>query len=271
MAQRRTLRQATAPRVLRLGVALGAALAILALAPSGELASLPQGAPMLAPSLAHPFGTDDLGRDLGAAVAQGARTSLLVGIGVTLVAQALGIAVGLAAGLGSPWLDELLMRGTEVVASLPTLIIAILVAALFGGSTFALVLVLGLTRWPLLARLVRAEAASLRHREFVLAARALGASSVRVAAVHVLPHAATVALAAAGIVFGGALVSEAALAFLGLGDPSVTSLGQLAANGFLFVHHAPWMWLAPAAAIVVITSTVAILADRPIAAYRFED
>jgi peptide/nickel transport system permease protein len=271
MSRERALRQGMATRALRPGLALGAALAILILAPSGDLSGLPSGAPMLSPSLTHPFGTDDLGRDLLAAVAQGARTSMLVGIGVTLLAQALGIAVGLAAGLGSPWIDELLMRGTEVVASLPTLIIAILVAALFGGSTAALVLVLGLTRWPLLARLVRAEAACLRNREFVLAARALGASSVRIAAVHVLPHVATVALAAAGIVFGGALVSEAALAFLGLGDPSVTSLGQLAANGFAFVHHAPWMWFAPAAAIVLLTGTVAILADRPAAATPFRD
>ena len=110
---------------------------------------------------------------------------------------------------------------------------------------------------------MRAETASLRHRDFVLAAKALGATPTRVVLVHVLPHAATVALAATGILFGGALVSEAALAFVGLGDPSVTSLGQLASNGFAFVSHAPWMWIAPTAATVVLTVAVAIAADRP--------
>ena len=124
-------------------------------------------------------------------------------------------------------------------------------------------MVLGLTRWPLVARLVRMETASLRNRDFVLAAKALGATRLRVTLVHVLPHAATAALAATGILFGGALVSEAALAFVGLGDPAVPSLGQLAANGFVFVSHAPWMWMAPAAAIVALTVAIAVLADRP--------
>jgi len=110
--------------------------------------------------------------------------------------------------------------------------------------------------------LVRVEAKSLRTREFVLVAHALGASPLYVATRHILPHAVTAALAATGILFGGALVSGAALAFVGLGDPSVTSLGQLAANGFVFVSHAPWMWAAPTAAIVLLTLGVTAAADR---------
>ncbi len=218
--------------------------------------------PFLPPGLAHLLGTDDLGRDLLREVLRGMRTSLAVGLGVTGLALAIGITVGLAAGLGPALADDLLMRSADIVASLPTLVVAILVAAVFGGSLPALVLVLGLGRWPLVARLVRVEAARLREREFVLAARALGASPWRVGRVHMLPHALTPALAASGILFGGALVSEAALAFVGLGDPSVTSLGQLAANGFTFVAHAPWMWIAPVAAIVALTVPVAMLADR---------
>lgn len=242
-------------------IALVVVVLVLTL-PDGPLASLSSSLPLQPPSRAHPFGTDDLGRDMGAAVLLGVRTSLLLGIGVTVLAQVLGIGVGLAAGMGSPLRDELLMRTADVVASLPTLVIAILVAALFGGSLQALALVLGLSRWPLIARLVRVEAASLRRREFVLAAHALGASSLRVAMVHILPHAITPALAATGILFGGAVVSEAALAFVGLGDPTATSLGQLAANGFAFVDHAPWMWLAPVVAIVTLTSVFAGIVDR---------
>ena len=244
-------------------LALLALLAIWLLMPPAGHAAGAAAAPFMPPALSHPFGTDDLGRDLLREVLRGLGTSLAVGLGVTGVALAIGIAVGLAAGLGPPLADELLMRSADIVASLPTLVVAILVAAVFGGSLPALVLVLGLGRWPLVARLVRVEAASLREREFVLAARALGASPWRVARVHVLPHALTPALAASGILFGGALVSEAALAFVGLGDPSVTSLGQLAANGFAFVAHAPWMWIAPVAAIVALTVPVAMLADRP--------
>jgi len=240
-------------------LALAAAVFVL---PGGHPAGLSSTLPLQPPSPAHLLGTDDLGRDMVNALLHGLRTSMMLGASVTLLAQVIGIGVGLAAGLGSPLRDELLMRTADVVASLPTLVIAILVAALFGGSLPALALVLGLSRWPLIARLVRVEAASLRTREFVLAAHALGASPFRVAFVHILPHAVTPALAATGILFGGAVVSEAALAFVGLGDPSVTSLGQLAANGFAFVSHAPWMWLAPVVAIVALTSVFAAVLDR---------
>jgi peptide/nickel transport system permease protein len=254
-------RAATRRRGLHVAV-LALAIVILVLVPAGGLPAVTDALPFVPPGMAHPFGTDDLGRDLLREVARGMRTSLLLGGVVTATALMLGIAVGLAAGMGSPLTDELLMRGADVVASLPTLIIAILVAALFGGSIAALAMVLGLTRWPLVARLVRMETASLRNRGFVLAAKALGATPLRVTLVHVLPHAATAALAATGILFGGALVSEAALAFVGLGDPAVPSLGQLAANGFVFVSHAPWMWMAPAAAIVALTIAIAVLAER---------
>jgi peptide/nickel transport system permease protein len=255
---RRTSRRSRVP----LAIMLAAAAAILVFAPGGDLSHLSSASPMLSPSLAHPLGTDDLGRDLCTAVAQGMRTSLLVGAGVTLIAQLIGITVGLVAGLAPPLLDEVLMRAADIAASLPTLIIAILVAALFGGSISALVLVIGFTRWPVLARLVRVEAASLRTREFVLAAQALGVGPLRIAVAHILPAAITPALAATGILFGGALVSEAALAFVGLGDPSVTSLGQLAASGFAFVDHAPWMWIGPTVAIVLMTSMIAVVADH---------
>jgi peptide/nickel transport system permease protein len=262
--RRRAARRSALPFALPMAwLALLTALAtIWLLPPAADHAAGAAAAPFLPPGLVHPLGTDDLGRDLWREVLRGLGTSLAVGVGVAGLALAIGIAVGLAAGLGSPLADELLMRGADVVASLPTLVVAILVAAVFGGSLPAMVLVLGLGRWPLVARLVRVEVASLREREFVLAARALGASPWHIGRVHVLPHALTPALAASGILFGGALVSEAALAFVGLGDPSVTSLGQLAANGFAFVAHAPWMWIAPVGAIVALTVPVAMLTDR---------
>lgn len=110
-----------------------------------------------------------------------------------------------------------------MVLSLPALLVAILVASLFGGSSLNLALVLGLTRWPTIARIVRAETLSLRHSDFVRSSVAVGTRPVAIAFRHVLPHVSPTALAATGIVFGGAILAEAALAFVGLGDPSLTS------------------------------------------------
>lgn len=251
----------------RLGIlaALGLLyLLCLVLAPAGALDMLPLGQPFQAPSLAHPLGTDDLGRDLLAALAQGGRTSLFVAALATSLALGVGGIVGLAAGLGPSLLDEALMRAADIVLSLPALLVAILVASLFGSSALGLALVLGLTRWPVIARLVRAEALALRGTDFVRAAVALGTPPVLLALRHVLPHARPALLSAAGIVFGGAILAESALAFVGLGDPHLTSWGQLIASGYSFVAHAWWMWAFPAMALSGASALVALLADREV-------
>jgi peptide/nickel transport system permease protein len=247
-------------RILR-GATVALAIAVLILAPGGALTGIPMAEPFSPPSGRFLLGTDDFGRSMSIAVAQGARTSLLVGLSATITSLTLGLAIGLAAGLGPRGLDEALMRFADIVASLPVLIMAILVSALFGGSVSALALMLGLSRWPLVARIVRLETLSLRTREFVRAAVALGVHPFRIAIRHVAPQASSAALAGAGVLFGGAVLSEASLAFVGLGDPGATSLGQLAANGFAFAFHAPWMWSAPVAAIVAMTMTVAVVSD----------
>lgn len=236
-------------------------LLCLAVAPAGTLGALPMAEPFLPPSLAHPLGTDDLGRDMLAALAQGGRTSLFVAGLTTMLALVIGFAVGLAAGLGSSRLDAVLMRLTDMMLSLPALLFAILVATLFGGSTLNLALVLGLTRWPIVARLVRSEAQSLRRSDFVQAAVALGTHRAALALRHIVPHVRSVGLPYAGIVFGGAILAEAALAFVGLGDPYSTSLGQLIAAGYGLIYHAWWLWLFPAAALCLSAGLVAIVAD----------
>ena len=247
-------------------IALLVALATLyalciALAPAGALDALPIGRPLLAPSPSHPLGTDDLGRDMLSALAQGGRTSLFVATLTTFVALAAGCVVGLAAGLGPAALDEALMRGADIILSLPALLFAILVASLFGGSALNLALVLGLTRWPVIARLVRAEALALRRTDFARAAVALGTPPIMLAVRHVLPHARSTALSAAGIVFGGAILAESALAFVGLGAPHLTSWGQLIASGYSFVAHAWWMWACPAMALSGTAGLVALVVD----------
>ena len=229
--------------------------------PTAPLHSLVPTTPLMPPSVLHPFGVDDLGRDLFAAVRLGLGTSFRVAGTATIIAVALGVAVGIGAGFGPRWIDIVLSRFGDVVASLPSLIIAILAAALFGGSWLAVAVTLGLTRWPLGARLVRAETKALARRDFVLSARALGGSDVRIALHHIAPHAMTVALTAAGAIFAGALIAEATLAFLGLGDPTRASLGTLAANGFSFFSIAPWMWAAPVISIMVLAALTGAVLD----------
>lgn len=235
--------------------------AMLAIAPPGGMQMLPMTRPFLPPSAAHPFGTDDLGRDMLAAVAQGARTSLLVGLGALGIALGIGVAVGLAAALGPVALDDALMRGTDVIASLPTLLIAVLAAAFFGGSAPLVALVLGLTRWTVIARLVRAETLTLRRLPFFRAAVALGCGPLRLARRHVLPQLGAVVGPAAGVIFGGAILGEATLAFLGLGDSELTSWGILIAAGYPYLEDAWWMWTFPTAAICLTTVLVALAGD----------
>lgn len=234
--------------------------ACLAFAPEGVL---PAHGAMLPPSPAHPLGTDDLGRDMLMALLQGGRGSLLVASVATALALLLGLAAGLAAGLGPPLLDEALMRLAEIVASLPALLLAVLVAALFGGSAWHLALVLGFTRWPMIARILRVETQALLGRDYLRAAWALGATPMQVARRHLLPNLAAPLLAAAGIVFGGAVLAEAALAFVGLGDPQAGSWGRMVAQGFAVLGLGWWVWASPAAVLVLVSGLVAVAAAPP--------
>lgn len=234
--------------------------ACLLAAPGGGLSSLPAHAALLPPSFLHPLGTDDLGRDMLSALMQGGLTSLVVATVATTLALMMGLVIGLLAGIGRGWLDEALMRAVEVTAGLPALLLAVLVAALFGGSAWNLALLLGLTRWPMVARIVRVETQTLLGREFLRAAWALGASPWQVARRHLLPHLAAPLMAATGIVFGGAVLAEAALAFVGLGDPAATSWGQMVAAGFAVMGLAWWVWLWPVAMLVLVSGLVALAA-----------
>lgn len=230
-------------------------------APQGSLAQLPVAAPFLPPGPAHPLGTDDLGRDMLQAILQAGRTTAMVAGPATALALALGILAGMVAALGGRLADEGLMRLADIAAGLPTLLVAILVVALFGGSTVAVALVIGLTRWPMVARLVRVEVMALRQAEFIRAAEALGLSRLAIARRHMLPNVTAQAATATGILFGGAMVAEAALAFVGLGDPQATSWGQLLASGFAFADRAWWVWVVPAAGMALASALIAMAAQ----------
>jgi peptide/nickel transport system permease protein len=246
------------------GLVLTLALAIVAvlagtIAPIDPFASVAP--PLSPPSRAHAFGTDDLGRDLLAGIVHGARTSLLIMFTVTALASLIGVTIGTLAGYRAGAIDDALMRVTELAQIVPRFFLAVVVIALFGPGLDRLILVLGLTSWPSIARIVRAETLTLAHREFVEAARALGAPAWRTLVRHVLPNAFPSTVVVISVNAGTVILMEAGLGFIGLGDPHSISWGYLANNAQRFLRVAWWMALFPGAAIATAVLGVNLLSD----------
>ncbi len=209
------------------------------------------------PSLDAPLGTDPLGRDVWARIAEGAGTSLWIALAATLLAIGAGVAVGLAAGYRGGRVDELLMRLADLALAFPFLLLAILLAALLRESAAAdsnapVIVPLAVVGWTTFARVVRAKARVLARSEYVIAARALGASPVRVVVHHVLPNLAGVIVVAAAFGFAQNLLAESALSFLGLGPPPpAPTWGRMLFEGRAYYRTAPWLVIAPGTAIVL--------------------
>lgn len=222
--------------------------------PAGPLA--PAAPPLLPPGAAAWLGSDDLGRSLAALLAYGLQTSFLVAGGTLAISLVLGLGFGLAAGVYGGVIDEVLMRVSEAFQVLPRTLLAIVVIALFEPGLGVLILVLGLTSWSGLARWVRASTRAASGSDFVLALRSLGASRRWIARRHLLRHALTPVAAAAGNIAAGALLAEAALGFVGLGDAQTTSLGRQIAEAFAFAGVAPWMAWVPGLGLLVLVLAI---------------
>ncbi len=199
------------------------------------------------PSAVHWLGTDELGRDVFREVLAGSQVSLLVGLLATAISMIAGTAVGLAAGYSRGLLGVLMMRVTDFFLVLPTLPLIIAIAAVVGQSMGVIILVIGLTSWASTARIVRSQVLSVRERVFVERVRALGATDLRIALVHILPNVLPLIFANTVLVIAGSILSEATLAFLGLGDPLHTSWGTMLhaafANGA--ISRGAWWYLVP--------------------------
>lgn len=213
------------------------------------------------PSTAHPFGTDDLGRDILTRILSGAATTLKVAIVPPLVAAAVGAIVGLAAGYYGGVLDEVLLKLMEFTLVVPRFVLALVAGAFFGGSLWLLGIVLAATFWPSTGRLVRAETISLREREFVEASRSVGASDRWIISRHLLLLVAPVIAVNSSFQAGQAALIEAGLAFLGVGDRNVVSWGAMLSDAQSYLGIAWWTSVFPGVALALVVLALNLLGD----------
>ena len=215
-----------------------------------------------APTLAHPFGLDELGRDILARILDGARISLMVGVAVVSVSSTLGMFFGAVAGYFGGRVDDVISRVIDVLMAFPGILLAIALVAVLGPGLTNVVLALSVIGWVGYARLVRGQALRAREFEFVQAARALGASSARIVVRHVLPTALPSVVVQATLGMAGAIIAEAALSFLGLGvQPPTPSWGSMLDAGRSHLFDAPHLTVIPGIAIALLVLGFNFLGD----------
>jgi len=194
------------------------------------------------PSLNHPFGTDGSGRDMLSLVMHGARISLYVGLAAVLIETIIGVAIGMTAGYFGGKIDEALMRFTDLVITLPTLMLLIVAVSMFEvRSINVIVLIMGVFGWPFMARVVRSEFLSVREATFVEAAESMGANDWRIIIHHILPNTLSAIIVLATMDIPWYIFYEATLTFLGFGDPSSPSWGVLLETGYYYLRSYWWM------------------------------
>jgi peptide/nickel transport system permease protein len=241
------------------GIAGGVILAILglfallapALFPGDPLAIA--GAPLLPPfhDWAHPLGTDRLGRDVLAGIAHGARSSLAVALAAAAMSIAVGSIVGTVAGFAGGLVDEALMRTADAFQTVPGFLLALAFVSVVGPSLGVVVLAIALSAWTGPARIARAEVLSIRERDYVAAARVIGMRPAEIALREILPNALPPVLALSAVIVAGAILTEAALSFLNLGDPNRVTWGGMIAEGRTVLRTAPWLSIIPGIALVL--------------------
>jgi peptide/nickel transport system permease protein len=209
----------------------------------------------------HLLGTDNLGRDILSGMLYGSRTSFIVGFLAALTAVIVGTMMGSLSGFYGGYRDEILMRITELFQIVPRLFIAAVAVAIIGSSIWNLVWIIGLTSWPTTARLLRSEILSLRERSFVEAARGLGSSEVKVLFDEILPNAAHVVIVTGSFEVASAIILEAGLSFLGLGDANVASLGIMLYEAQPYLTSAWWMSIFPGLMIALAVLSLNLVGD----------
>ena len=228
------------------------------------------------PSTQHFFGTDTVGRDIFARTVYGGQISILIGITAAIVEVAIGILVGALAGYFGGKIDAVLMRFTEAMLNMPQLLLLIVMSKFFSGkisninilgrelsgSVIVIIFIIGLTSWPYLARIVRAEFLSIKEREFILAARATGTPNWEIIFKHILPNSIAPIVVSATLGVAGAISLEAYVSFLGMGVRAPTATwGNMLENAYRYIESAYWLWFFPGMLIVLITLSINFLGD----------
>jgi peptide/nickel transport system permease protein/oligopeptide transport system permease protein len=215
-----------------------------------------------APSVEHPFGTDQLGRDILGRIAYGAQTSLSIGVFATLISTSIGLILGSLAGYFGGLFDALIMRLTDMFMAIPYTLFTIALLAVLGPGWINIFMAIGLLGWTSICRVVRATVMQVKENDYVAAARALGASNLRIVLRHILPNSMASVVVYSTMSIGSAILTEAALSFLGLGiQPPEPSLGLMISEGQTWLSQAPWMVFCPGAAILTTVLAFTLLGD----------
>ncbi|WP_342726475.1 ABC transporter permease [Bradyrhizobium sp. B097] len=219
--------------------------------------------PLLWPGqdLAYPLGTDSLGRDVAAGLMHGARISLLIGFVATTIGVTVGTVVGAVAGYRGGRIDDFLVRVIELFQTIPSFILLVVLVAIAQPSIATMTWAIGLVTWPTIARLVRAEFRVLREKEFVMAARSLGFSDTRIVVREILPNALPAIIVTTSVMVATAILMEAALSFLGLGDPNVVSWGSMIGSGRELIRTAWYLTALPGLVIVLTVLSLNLIGD----------
>jgi peptide/nickel transport system permease protein len=229
-----------------------------------------------APSSAHPFGTDTVGRDILARTIYGGQISLLIGLTAVIIETLAGILIGALAGYYGGWLDSVLMRFTEAVLNIPQIFLLLVMAKFFAGkvpnitvlgrtfsgSVVVIVFIIGITSWPYLARIVRAEFLSIKENDFIMAARATGSATNSIILSHILPNAMAPIIVSATLGVANAILNEAYISFLGLGvQPPTATWGNMLEGAYNYIETAPWLWIFPGLLILFTVLSINFLGD----------
>lgn len=214
------------------------------------------------PSSKHILGTDELGRDIFARMLFGARVSLSVGLLAVGISTSIGVILGSIAGYFGKFIDNVIMRFVDIMLCIPTLFLILMLIVFLGPSIFNVMLVIGLTGWTDIARLVRAEVLSLKEREFILSAKAIGASHLRIIFKHIIPNSLSPVFVSVTFGVAGAILLESGLSFLGLGvQPPTSSWGNILTSGKDYIETAWWLTLFPGLAIFITVVSYNILGE----------
>jgi len=229
-----------------------------------------------APTSEHLFGTDTVGRDILIRTIYGGQISLLIGLSAVIVEVIVGVLIGAIAGYYGGWIDGLLMRFTEAMFNIPQLFLLLVMAKFFGGkiptlqflgrefsgSVIVIIVIIGITSWMYLARIVRANFLSLKEREFVLAAHTTGTSNASIIFQHILPNSIAPIIVSGTLSVANAIISEAYISFLGLGvQPPTATWGNMLEGAYNYIDTAPWLWIFPGSLIVLTVLSINFVGD----------